>query len=376
MPGSINCSNGHERCRVWNKLSSLAVLVLFASSAAAQMPSSAPPRATVEDLALRARAAPHDADLLRRLAVAQAAAGQLLVALATIEDARVLAPDDLDIRLAQARILNWLGRRDEAQNEADAVAARDADYPELADVRAAIATPATSVTAGRAGFAASLGLASVDLPNGEEAFWTSFVATGFAPVGARATMSAVVDIEERHQTDRRLALRLDRRTVAGEVYAAVSATPKANFREQFGIASGFVHRVGHSIDASFDLRHARYTGVSVTVAEPGVRLRLANRKLVVSARWINLFRSDDGHRSGVAIRGDWHVNGDHVLLAGAATYPDTEAGFTRQVRSVYAGGVIPVSDRVSFRLIGEYEHRVASYTRRGVTISVVWRLDR
>ena len=360
---------------MWNKLSSLAAFVLFASPAVAQFPSSAPPRATVEDIASLARAAPHDANLLRRLAVAQAAAGQLLMALATIEDARALAPADLDIRLARARILNWLGRREDARKEADAVGARDADYPELADVRAAIATSATSVTAGRAGLAASVGLASVDLPNGEEV-WTSFVATGFAPVGARATLSAMVDVEERQQTDRRLALRLDRRTVAGEVYAAVSATPKANFREKFGIASGFVHRVGHSIDASFDLRHARYTGVSVSVAEPGVRLRLANKKLVVSARWINLFRSDDGHRNGVAIRGDWHVKGDRVLLAGAATYPDTEAGLTRQVRTVYAGGVIPVSDWLSFRLVGEYEHRVASYTRRGVTISVVWRLDR
>ena len=349
--------------------------MLLAGPAAAQVSPPAPLPTTVEALASLAQANPRDADVLRRLAAAQAAAGRLSVALATIERARELAPDDLDIRLARARILNWSGRRDEARAEADSVAARDAAYPELADVRAAIAASASPVIAHRAGLAASLGLASVDLAGGNQ-HWTSFAATGFVPVGTRATLSATAEVEARRQTDTRLSLRIDRRVGAGEAFAAVSVTPEADFRERFGLAGGLVYPIGGGIDASFDLRHFRYSGVSVTVAEPGVRLRLGGGKFVMTARWINLFRSDDGHRQGVAVRGDWQVGGDRIVFAGAASYPDTEAGVTRQVRAIYAGAVIPASERLSFRLTGEYEHRVASYTRRGLTIGVVWRLDR
>ena len=353
----------------------LALLVVFAGPAAAQVSSPPPPPATVEALVSLAQTNPRDADVLRRLAAAQAADGRLSVALATIERARELEPDDLDIRLARARILNWSGRRDEARAEADSVAARDAAYPELAEIRAMIAAAASPVIARRAGLAASVGLASVDLAGGEQ-LWTSFAATGFVPLGTRATLSATAEVEARRQTDTRLSLRLDRRVGAGEAYATVSATPDADFRERVGVAGGVVYPIGGIIDARFDLRHFRYNGVSVTVAEPGVRLRLAGGKLIVSARWINLFRSDDGHRQGVAVRSDWQVGGDRIVFAGAASYPDTEAGVTRQVRAIYAGAVIPASDRLSFRLTGEYEHRVASYTRRGLTIGVVWRFDR
>ncbi len=353
-------------------VSLLTAFLLLASPVSARIAPPATPAATLEKLEAQARATPDDADVLRRLAAEQAAAGNLDLALATIERARMLAPDDLDIRLARARILTWSGRRDDARAEADTVAARDPRYPELAEVRAALTGP---VARQRPGVAASVGLASVKLA-GDDQVWTTLTGTGFAPVSARAIASVTIETEARRRTDTRLTARLDGRLAAGEAYAEVAVTPDADFRERSSIAGGIVHPVGSGLDGSFNLRHARYADVSVTVVEPGVRLRLAGDRLILSAKWINLFRSDDDHRSGAAVRGDWNIEGDHILFAGGATYPDTEAGITRQVRAVYAGAILPASDRLSLRLTGDYEHRAATYTRRGATLGLVWRLGR
>ena len=350
----------------------LVAFLLLASSASAQVWSPTKPVATLEELEAQADVSPENADLLRRLASAHAVAGRLDLALAAIDRARTIAPDDLDIRLARARILLWSGNRADARAEADAVTARDPLYPELADIRAALARPVVSQ---RPGLAASIGRASVDLSGGSQV-WTTLTGTGFMPLKAGTIASVTIDVEARRNTDVRFTARIDGRLSKGEVYAAIAATPKADFRERLSIAGGMVYPVRRGLDATIGLRHARYAGVSVTVAEPGVRLRLAGDRLIVSGKWINLFRSDDGHRSGVAVRSDLSLGSDRVLFAGGASYPDTEAGVTRQVRALYAGVAIPISDQISFRFTGEHERRVASYTRRGATVGVVWRMGR
>jgi hypothetical protein len=57
-----------------------------------------------------------------------------------------------------------------------------------------------------------------------------------------------------------------------------------------------------------------------------------------------------------------------------ASYPDTEAGITRRVRSVFLGAAVPVSEVVTIRATGEYERRVDSYTRKGVSLGLQLRL--
>lgn len=70
--------------------------------------------------ALAAR--PGDAEILTELALVQGFQAHYDAALATILRAEAAAPNDLDIRLAKARILGWMGRYAEAGTALDQVA--------------------------------------------------------------------------------------------------------------------------------------------------------------------------------------------------------------------------------------------------------------
>ena len=63
-----------------------------------------------------------------------------------------------------------------------------------------------------------------------------------------------------------------------------------------------------------------------------------------------------------------------MLFAGVASYPDTEAGITRRVRSAFVGAAIPVSADVTIRATGEYERRIDTYTRKGLSLGLQLRL--
>lgn len=318
---------------------------------------------------------PGNSDLLRRLAAAEAARGDLPAAQAAIDRAAKIAPNDNDVLLARARVLFWSGRVADARAQLGVVAARDADYPELAELEEAISRSENEGRKLRGGLAISTGISEIEFDRGGSSTWKSIGGTAFARVGSRSTVSGTVDYEERASSDVRLGIRLDRRIGRGDLFVAASLTPHADFREKYNLSVGGELPVAANVDLLFDLRYAEYNANGITTLRPALRFR-ATPRFSLTAQWINLFQKEGGYRSGFSARTDYALESGGSLYLGAATYPDTEAGITRQVRSAFAGLGVPLTDSLTLRGAVEYDNRHRSYERKAITIGLGWRFGR
>jgi YaiO family outer membrane protein len=354
------------------KLSAALLLVCGIPQTLAAQEALADSNASVSELQTRLRADPSNADVLRQLAAAQAAALQYDAALATIDRAKAIAPQDNDIALARARILLWSGRPGEARIETQAVRARAPAYPELAEVETAIDS-ASAERAVRSGVAVSAEVARVDLAGGGSQGWETVSLSGFTALGDRETLTATVEHEARRSSDTRFSLSANHVAPSYELRLGASFTPDADFREGWGMQAGVDYRIHPNITLISDVRYADYPDLSVLSAVPGVRLQTADRAHALSLRLISIFRSDGDNRVGVSGRYDGELGNGYRAFAGAASYPDTEAGITRQLRSAFGGVALPVSDKVSLNITGEYDRRERSYTRKALVMSLIVR---
>ena len=330
-------------------------------------------RAILERL-LAAR--PDDADLLRRYANVQAADGDLADARTTIDRALALAPADPDVQLARANILVWQGRKGEARAQADAVAAMRPDYPGLSETRAAIARQ--SANDGFRLFAAGLGatVSHVEFPSGASASWKTVGGAIAASLDPRTRATFEIEHEIRAVTDTRLALRGDfLRGETGSFFISGSVVPDADFRESWSLAAGGERAAGPRTMILFDTRYAAYRGADVFVAGLGVRQAL-RRDLSLTLRTINLFGGGEDYRLGGAVRLDHAPEAALGAYVSAASYPDTEAGTTRQLHALGAGISVPLDDVVRLRLGGEYEKREGSYERSALALGLGWTFGR
>lgn len=327
----------------------------------------------------RARAAyPDDPEILRLLGSAYAFDQRYDAAIETLERARSLAPVDLDIRAALARAYLWSGRRDAAEREVDAMAARDPANPEVAAIRAQLAAPAATAQDGPrgVGIVIAQSIAAVELDSGIERSWWATTVGLFGEIAQGATLAAEVEREDRETAvDTRLFARLDYRlTPQLRGYVAAAATPDADFRERWSVRGGIEGDVLPNLTLGADLRYADYGGANVTAFEPLARLRLPVLRGSASVRMINLWDETGTHRNGWSGRFDTELDDGSLLFAGAATYPGTEAGITRQVRSAFLGAALPLTERVMLRTTADYERRVDSYTRKSLTFGLQLRL--
>jgi len=329
------------------------------------------PRTAVAILGGLVDHSPRDADLRLRLAGAQAATGDYRAALATIDLARTLAPADLDIRAARTRILLWSGDRSAARRALAEIVAADPGFPEIAAIERQLVAPREGASA-QHGLSAAFGVARIQNASGSQT-WSTATVSGYTAIGAATTVDVEIMREKRQQIDTHLAATIVHKVGPAYLHLGVTATPKADFRERWSINFGGEVPFGRAVTALLDLRHARYSNVSVSVVEPGIRYRLAGR-VALTARWINLFGSGDRYRTGASLRGDYDLGGNRAIYAGAASYPDTEAGVTRQVHSYFAGGVAPLSARLALRAGAAHERRTLSYTSRSATLGLSWRL--
>lgn len=337
---------------------------------AQELATSGPDR--VAELEAGLRADPGNPDLLRQLAAAQAAASQYEAALTTIDRAKALAPADNDIALARARILLWSGRLDEARIEAATVRTRAPDYPELAEVEAAIRA-ASAGRKGRSGVALSAGIADVDLSGGRSQGWENLSLSGFTALDERTTLTATAEHEARRSSDTRLSLSATHAGPSHEIRVGASFTPDADFREEWGMQAGADYRIHPNMVLISDFRFADYADVSVVSAVPGIRLQTADTAHALALRLISIFRSDGDTRFGASARYDGELGDGFRVFGGGASYPDTEAGVTRQVRSAFAGAAFPLSERMSLNVTGEYDRREQSYTRKALIMGLVVR---
>lgn len=316
-------------------------------------------------------ASPDNADLLRRLAAAQAADRDLAAAQQTIDRALALAPEDADIQLARANILLWRGNLDEARKQAGVVAARRPGYPGLAEFTAAAAAledtqrpRVRSVSVGQSVSRAKFAMADATT-------WTTQHAAIVLGLNELDRATLEIEREDRSLVDTRLAGRLDFSAGQHRIFLTGSATPEADFRERWSLGAGAELRLADRTELLAGLRHADYRFDNVTVLRLGLRQRLTP-SLTVTGETIQLFGGGEGYRFGGSLRADvTPVSGPSFFVIGAM-YPDAEVDGTRQLRSVAAGTVIALGSGFSLRLAGEYENRKDSYERIGANVGLVW----
>ena len=332
------------------------------------------PRA-IAILETQQHARPEDPTVLRLLGSTYAFAGRYSEAIATLTRAHSLAPRDSDISLALGRAYLWSGNYRAARETADAISANDpgnAELPALVQSidRARSGDPGASP---RPLIGLSQSVSDVRIGGGHSR-WYETTATLAIPLSRRLTVSWQADREERAtSTDTVLHMRVDRRFGAGAVgYLAISGTPNANFRERWGLRGGGEILVARPVALSIDLRYADYGTTTIAVAEPGIRLRTPDDRFSLAIKSINLWGEAQRHQSGWSLRGEAQPIGPVRLFGGGASYPDTEAGITRRVRSVFAGAMAPVDARLALRLTVEHEVRVASYTRNSAILGASW----
>lgn len=319
---------------------------------------------------------PNDPEILRLLGSAYAYAQRHAEAIATLRQARALAPEDLDIRAALARAYLWSGDREAARSELAAIEARDPANAELAAIRGQLArAEGGEPAAPRRGVFANQGVARVSLDNGPDRTWWSTTLGAFGQVARGTTLSFEGEREDRGTAvDTHLLARIDQQFSPGwRGHVAATVTPGADFREKWSIRGGLEADVGR-VTLLADARHADYGTTQVTAVEPGVRVGVPALRSSATLRMINLWDEQGDHRSGWSARIDTETRGGTTLFGGVASYPDTEAGITRRVRSVFLGAAVPVSEVVTIRATGEYERRVDSYTRKGVSLGLQLRL--
>lgn len=322
-------------------------------------------------------AEPDQPTTLRLLGTTYAFARRYPKAIETLTHAHNLAPNDSDISLALARAWLWSGDSRKARAIADALAANDPANGELPDLvrlidRARRGEPGTTPGAL---IAVTQSVAGVDV-GGIHRTWYETVATLAVPLSRQTTLSGEIDHEDRAvAVDTRLQLRVDRRfanQAAG--YLAVAGTPGASFRERWSVRTGGEISVARPLSLTLDLRYADYGPTTIVVVEPGVSLHTRDDRYALAVKSINLWGEARSHQNGWSIRAEAQPHGAVRLYAGAATYPDTEAGITRRDRSAFVGATLPVASRLSVRLTYEYENRASSYTRNSVIFGASWRL--
>lgn len=317
---------------------------------------------------------PTDAAILRLLASCYAAEHHYAEADTTLVRARRLAPDDRDIMLAQANLALWSGKLGQARAIADAIERIEPNNPELAGLRAAIrrARPARQI-----GISLTQSLSTVTLAAGHQTWRESAVALDL-PVTEGGRMTLEVQRSDREfAIDTGFGVRFDQRIGTGtSFYAAVAATPHPQFQEQWGFRAGGETKVGRGIFVTLDGRYAQYPTAHVEALEPGLRLEEAGGRFALSLRSINLWDETGRHRNGWAARSDFRPSERIGLFAGVATYPDTEAGVTRRVRSAFGGLIFALNGAIDLRLSADHEDRLGSYKRTGASLGLHWRFGR
>jgi YaiO family outer membrane protein len=351
----------------------VAMLLICASQAICAEPLDVGKSAAIETLRARMEANPSDTGLMRELAAAQAAGGRYAEALETIERAQSLAPLDNDIALARARILLWAGRRADAEAQAGIVRARAPDYPDLDALDAAL-TASGKERPKRSGISVAVGVAEVDLNAGQSQSWETLAVSGFADIDSRTSVEGRLEHERRGANDTRLSLLATHARAASEFRIGASYTPNADFKERWGVQAGADFRIHSNLTLLSDIRYADYANISVWSVVPGVRIHNEDQSQSLAIRLIAINPSDSGTRVGVSARYDGDLSRGFRLFGGLASYPDTEAGVTRQLRSAFGGASVTLTDDVSMIATAEYDRREQSYTRKAINLALIFRL--
>lgn len=329
--------------------------------------------------------APENADVEVQLGFALLALRNLPEARAAFERALALAPDYVDANLGLALIAFRSGDLLTAERNARAVLGvrTDAEATQLlaqiADARAASAA-APGRLAVLAPAAPELGLEAPPETKSRWAGWRfdidgtfSDLAVGYPDwkeaafrvgyeVSPRTTVSLAVEISTRGSaTDIRLETRVDRSIAPGlSAYAFVAGTPDPDFRPGFAFGVGGSWNLAEGslpLDLLLDVSGSLYPDSRSLTLSPGLRLHIAGDRAALTIHAINGFNQPGTHTLGYSLRGDIQATDWLAVFVGYADAPEFDAGQRVEVRSLFGGLSLAVTDLLVWRASVSTEQR-------------------
>lgn len=316
-------------------------------------------------------ASQEDPDQLRRRAMIEAREGNLDLALTHIERASRLDPANLDIALARGFILYWRGDKQGAKRAASFVSQQRPDYPELEQLKAALARESKYGDMRLNSIFVGARFSDIETIGGSQDIWSSQNLAVAFDISDDDKVVLSADRENRGSVDTRIGARIDHRIGRGHVYLSAAATPDPNFKESWSFGTGGEIAVSETLSVPFDLRIAEYAAGNVMAIQPGLRVSI-NPEFSLTARAINIFGDEEGYRLGGSARADYATKSTSLFLV-AASYPDAESDGLRQLRSVAAGVGIELTNTVGLRLSGSQERREQSYRRHAGSVTLIYR---
>lgn len=309
-------------------------------------------------------ARPDDVDARLNLGLALLAVNRLDEAEAAFREVTVRTPDYTDAWIGLARVEQRRGNLAEARRLADQALLRSPDSVEARELRRALAPePEWRLDGG-----VSYSTLSRDLPP-----WTEARMSASRRLDDRWSVGGGIEATRRFDnTDIYFEARLERRHAGGFVYAAVGGAPDADYRPEIGAAAGGEWRLAPLVSGTIDASAARYRSGVVTGLHPGAVLHLADERLLLFGRWINVWDERDEYRSGYSAGARWQAADRLALSLGHADAPETSDGVTVDVVSWSLGAEVALDDRLTLRVGGVTEDRDA-YDRKEVSLGFGWR---
>ena len=303
-------------------------------------------------------ARPADADARLYLGLSLLALGRLDEAESAFEAVLAASPDYVDARLGLAQVAQRRGDTAGARRELDLARAM---APDRADVQGASADE--DMPLWRFDFETSRSQLSGNLPN-----WSSLRLAGTRGLNDRTTAGLAIERTRRFDdTDVYLEGQIDHRWGRSAAYVAIGGAPEADYRPQSALRLGGVVPIGAGVAATLDAGASRYGTGTVRSLQPGLAGVWASERLIVAARWIQVWDEQDRRRSGYAARASFAVTPGTRLTVGYADAPETSEGVTVDVKASSAGIELDLGKRLTGRLALIREER-ASYDREELAI--------
>lgn len=339
-----------------------------------------------------------DPQSLYQSAVADRLAGRPDAAVIKLEQVLAARPDDVDARLNLGLALLALDRLDSAEAAFRGVVGRAPNYADAWAGLARVAQRRGDLAAAR-GFAeqarraapASAEIATLQAALRPVPEWRVDLSTarsqlsGGLPDWSETRLSAsrrlpagwtgglAVEATERFDdSDIYLEGRLDRSIGRGAAYIAVGGAFNADYRPEVALLAGGQRRIAGGLDATLDASVARYPTGTVTGLHPGLAVDLADDRVRLAARWINVWDENDDYRNGWAATARWQATDRFALRLGYADAPESSDGSTVDVTAWSIGTDIGIKDSLVLR-VGYLSEDRETYDREELSLGLGWR---
>ena len=292
---------------------------------------------------------PDNTDARLQLGLALLALNRLDEAEQAFRAVLAAAPDYADARVGLARVAQRRGDAEGALAELDRV---DPAYPGAAVLREQLEQPRWSLDID----------GSYSTLEGASADWKGVAVRLRRQVSPSTAVAGRIEFARRFDMNDIFGeARIDRRLSEGaSIYAALGGTPNADFLPQWQVALGGALRVrggGNATVLTLDTRFAEYATGDVQAISPGVEQYLAQGRVWLTGRWINLFDENGDHRSGYLARVDGLATDRLRLFAGYSNAPDTSEGVVIDTEAVFGGISFDLDDRTTLRISAAHEDR-------------------